>query len=402
MYTLRPYQAEAVAHAVDFFKSERRERPILVLPTGSGKSLIIASTAKELTGNVLILQPSKELLEQNYRKYEDAIQGHPELESASLYSASVGVKERGRVTFATIGSICNQPELFADTHHIIVDECHYVPPSDKDDIEAGGGSMYTKFFAKLPEAQVLGLTATPYRLKTYNYPEKHSKINLLTREKPLFFNRFLYVVQTAEMYAGGFLAPVNYISMKWDGSFLKFNSTGAEYSDKSVQEALERNEILQKIPGILKQAFEKGRKSCLVFVRTVEEARQLAATVPFSEYVHAETPKRERAEIIKAFKNGGIKTLFNVSVLTTGFDYPALDTIIIARPTASLALFVQMVGRGIRKAEGKDHCTLVDMCGNLARFGKLEELRIVNDQFKGWVLRNDKQILSARRLDDLG
>ena len=396
MYTLRKYQQQATDSAVDFFKSVERTKPILVLPTGAGKSLVIAFVVKQLTGNVLILQPSKELLEQNYKKYDAIIQGHPELERASVYSASVGVKERGRVTFATIGSIYKCPELFEDTHYIIVDECHFVPPQT--------GSMYTQLFKALPAAKVIGLTATPYRLKTYNDPftgKKFSKINLLPRERPQFFNRFLTIVQTKQMYDEGFLSPVNYVSMAWDGSFLKFNSTGAEYSDDSMKEAMERNEIIKRIPGILDQAFKKGRRACLVFVRTVEEARQLAAMTPFSDYIHAETPKAEREKIINAFKGGGIKTLFNVSVLTTGFDFPELDTIIVARPTMSLALFVQMVGRGIRLANGKDHCTLVDMCGNLARFGKLEELRIEDDEHAGWVLRNDKQILSGRRLDDL-
>lgn len=395
MYQLRPYQQEAVDRGIEFFNSANRSRPIMVLPTGSGKSIIIAFIVKALSGNVLILQPSKELLEQNYKKYDDVIRGHPELEPASVYSASVGVKERGRVTFATIGSIYKQPELFADVAYIIVDECHFVPPKKT--------SMYTQFFRALT-AQVLGLTATPYRLKTYNDPftgKKYSKINLLTREKPMFFNKFLYVVQISEMYEGGYLAPVNYIEMGFDGSVLKRNSTGAEYSEASVKEAMERNEIIARIPGITKQAYEKGRRSCLVFVRAVEEARHLAEVTPFAAHIHATTPKSERSAVVRGFKNGGIKTVYNVAVLTTGFDYPGLDTIILARPTMSLALYLQMIGRGVRKEEGKEHCSVLDMCGNIKRFGRLEELKLEDDPKHGWVLRNDKQILSGRRLDEL-
>lgn len=398
MYQLRTYQREAVDAAVSHFKSVERTKPILVLPTGAGKSLVIAFVVKELKGNVLILQPSKELLEQNHAKYDAIIQGHAELEPASIFSASVGIKERGRVTFATIGSIYKKPHLFSEVEYVIVDECHYVPPKR--------GSMYTKFFAALPAVKVIGLTATPYRLKTYSDPwtqnKKFSKINLLPRERPQFFNKFLYIVQTKQLYDEGYLSPVNYVSMAWDGSFLRFNSTGAEYSDESMKEAMKRNDILKKIPLIVEQAFKKGRNACLVFVRTVEEARQLAQITPFSGFIHAETPPKERENIIAAFKGGGIKTLYNVSVLTTGFDFPGLDTIIVARPTMSLALFVQMVGRGIRLADGKDHCTLIDMCGNLDRFGKLEELRIEEDERAGWVLRNDTEILSGRRLDELG
>lgn len=395
-YTLRPYQEKAVDLAVDFFRSVGRERPILELPTASGKSVIIAFIVKALSGNVLILQPSVELLEQNYKKYDDVIKHNSNLEPATVYSAGVGVKERSRVTFATIGSICNKPELFSDIDFVLVDECHEVPP--KRD------SMYVQFFSKI-NAKVLGLTATPYRLKTYNDPwqrgKKFSKINLLTRERPIFFNKFLYNVSTRQMYEEGFLCPINYIVMKWDGSFLEFNTTGAEYSEASMKKALERNDIIKKIPGIVAQAFQKGQKACLVFVNSVEEARHLASITPFAEYLHALTPKKERAHIIKAFKSGNIKTLYNVAVLKRGFDYPELDTIIIARPTMSLSLFVQMVGRGIRKADGKVKCSLVDMCGNLQRFGRLEELRVENDPVDGWVLRNDKRILSGRKLEEL-
>lgn len=395
MYTLRHYQEEAVRRGVEHLLSGSSHRPVIVAPTASGKSLMIAYMVKQLTGNVLVLQPSQELLKQNYEKYDNAIKAHPELERASIYSASVGIKERGRVTFAMIGSIRTKPELFSDVKYIIIDECHFVPP-DKS-------SMYMQFIAALPWASVVGLTATPYRLKSYTDLDgtQYSKINLLPREVPKFFNKFLYVIQPRQMLDEGFICPINYIEMKWDGSFLEFNSTGAEYSENSVREAIERNNVIGKIPGILDQAFKRGRKACLVFVRSVEEARHLAEITPFSAYVCALTPKPERAQIIKNFKAGNIKTLFNVAVLTTGFDFPGLDTIIICRPTMSLALFVQMIGRGIRIAEGKTYCSVLDMCGNLQRFGKIEDLHVEEDHLFGWVLRNDKQVLSGRRLDEL-
>ena len=395
MYKLRNYQSEAVKAAVEFFKSSNKTKPLLILPTGSGKSVIIADIVRQLKGDVLILQPSKELLEQNYKKYDSVCDAFPEIERASVFSASVGVKEKGRVTFATIGSIYKIPEVFASVEHVLVDECHFVPP--KED------SMYVEFFEKL-RVKVVGLTATPFRLKTYNDPftgKKYSKINLLTRERPCFFNKFLHITQIKQMYDEKFLCPINYIEMQFDGSFLHVNSTGAEYSDKSLQEAMERNKIIEKIPDILRQAFVKGQNSALVFVRAVEEARHLSTVTPFSGYIHALTEKKEREQTIKSFKNGSIKTLNNVAVLTTGFDHPPLDTIILARATMSLALYMQMIGRGIRIHEGKERCAVVDMCGNFKRFGPIEELRIEEDPVHGWVLRNNTKILSGRRLDEL-
>lgn len=409
MYKLRDYQEEAVRHSLEFFNSSAKYRPILMLPTGSGKSVIIAHAVKKLSGNVLILQPTAELLEQNYRKYEAVISEHPELElePASVYSASVGVKERGRVTFATIGSIYNKADEFSDTNYVLVDECHLVSPKkdkfDKDtDEQKIRASMYMFFFQSINAKKVLGLTATPFRLKSYHdsYTEsRYSKINLLPDERPMFFNKFLYVVNAKKMFDEGYLCRMNYVGMKWNGNFLQFNGSGSEYTDESMRVAMERNDIIGRIPGIIEQAFKKGRNSCLVFVRTVDEAKRLSEVTPFSGYLHAKTPAKERRDTIARFKKGDIKTLFNVAILTAGFDYPSLDTVILARPTMSIVLYMQMIGRGSRTAEGKDHCTIVDMCGNIQKFGTMEEIRVENDPKAGWVLRNDRKIISGRRLD---
>ena len=411
MYILREYQQEAHDRSIDFIKSKSRKRPILDLPTGSGKSIIIAAITKSSPDDViLVLQPSLELLEQNYKSYMETIKDHPDLEPATLFSASVGVKQKSRVTFATIGSIHTKTDLFDDVTIVLIDECHLVSPKqDKYDKETGllktKGSMYMNFLNTINvNAKVIGLSATPYRLKSYtdNFSgERYSQINLLPRERPHYFNDFLYCVPISQMYREGHLAPLKFIAMKWNGDFLEYNSTGADYTEKSVKDAMKRNEITERIPGMVKQAFEKGRKSCLVFVYSVDEARQLAAETPFSNYIHAKTKKKERAEIIRRFKNGDIKTLYNVSVLTTGFDYPRLDTIIIARPTMSLSLYVQMAGRGSRKHPEKDYCVIVDMCDNLKRFGKLDEIETVYDEKHGWVLRNKERILSGVRLASL-
>lgn len=404
MFTLRPYQEKAVDKAIEFFESNDSSKPMLVLPTGSGKSIIIAFITKQLKGQVLVLQPSKELLEQNYKKYHAITENNPELPVATVYSASVGVKQRGEITFATIGSIYKKAELFKDYKYILIDECHNVPPNNgKGKGKNSRASMYVKFLSEL-NSKVIGLTATPYRLKSYQdyfTQKKYSQINLLNRERPSFFNKFLYVVNLKEMYDGGYLCPVNYIEMKFDGSFLEFNSTGAEYTEESVKKAMTRNKVIDKIPGILDQAFKKEQNSCLVFVKWVSEAQRLASITPFSNYIHALTPKDERAKIIANFKKGNIKTLFNVSVLTEGFDYPELDTVIIARPTASLTLYTQMIGRGIRNAEGKEKCSVLDMCANLRKFGKIEDIRIEDDEKHGWVLRNNDKILSGKRIDEL-
>lgn len=384
-YTLRPYQQEAVDRALDFFAhGDVKDTPIIVAPTGAGKSLYIGSIANTLKENVLVLQPSKELLEQNYAKF--AAYGG----KAAIYSASLNSREIDAVTFATIGSIKTKPSDFAHVRYVLIDECHLVPPS--------ASSMFMQFLGSLPNVKTVGLTATPFRLKKYTDPfsgRPYSQINLLPRERPRFFNKFLHVTQIDHMLTQGFMSPIRYIPMEWSNGDLRVNTTGAEYTEKSVDFALQQQRVHERLPDMVRQSIEKGRKHRIVFVRDVAHAMALAQRVPDSACVHAGTKKKEREAILTAFKAGRIKTVFNVAVLTVGFDFPALDTIIIARPTMSLALYMQMIGRGVRPHESKQDCVVVDMCGNHRRFGKVEDIKYTVDTAGKWVVRNGERALSG-------
>lgn len=388
MIDLRPYQQEANDAILDFFEFGKPEdHPVVVAPTGAGKSIIIAHAANALRSGVLVLQPSKELLEQNYEKFT-TYGGR-----AAIYSASMGQKNVGAVTFATIGSIKSCPELFAHVKYILIDECHLVPPDSE--------SMFMTFLAAHPEAKVVGLTATAFRLKKYNDPftgEPYSQINLLMRERPRFFNRFLHITQIKELYDLKYLAPVKYIPLEWNNGELRYNSTGAEYTEESMDFALKQQKIHERLPDIIQQSIDKGRKYRIVFVKNVIDAIILSARVPNSACVHGGTKKKERQKILGDFKAGKIKTVFNVGVLTIGFDFPALDAIIIARPTMSLALYMQMVGRGIRMHSSKQDCALVDMCGNISRFSKLEDITYTTDHEGKWVLTDGVRPLSGVKL----
>lgn len=388
MFELRTYQQAAADAALDFFEfGKQKDHPIIVAPTGAGKSIIIAYITRQLREGVLVLQPSKELLEQNFAKFE-SYGGR-----AAIYSASMNQKNIGDVTFATIGSIKEKPDLFSHVKYILIDECHLVPPNQE--------SMFMSFLSQMPDVKVIGLTATAFRLKKYNDPftgEPYSQINLLMREKPHFFNRFLHITQIKELYDLGFLAPVKYIPLEWNNGELRYNSTGAEYTEKSMDFAMKQQKIHERLPGIIKQSITKGRKHRLVFVKNVIDAMELASVVPDSACVHAGTKKKERAQILDDFKAGKIKTVFNVGVLTIGFDFPELDTIIIARPTMSLALYIQMIGRGIRKHPSKYDCALVDMCGNIGRFSKLEDITYTTDFKGGWILHDGNKQLSGVKL----
>jgi len=365
-YKLRPYQEDAVKAGIGFFKKKSKKNAVIVAPTGSGKSLIIANIAKKLDGKTIVFQPTKELLEQNYSKY--CSYG----EYAEIYSASAGRKKISKVTFATIGSVVNKPELFKEFQYCIVDECHLVSPQS--------GTMYQKFFNKL-DLKVLGLTATPVRLKTYNFPDRHSKLNMLDRMRPKFFNEFIHVTQISELVGMGFFAHIEYISNPFNKSALQVNTTGAEYTDNSIKKALYENNTNNQITQLCRKIYKKGVvKHVLIFTVTVEDAEFISKNLDSCAVVSAKTKKKDREEILKDFKSGKIKTVANVGILTTGFDFPELDCIILARPTMSLALYYQMIGRAVRPHQNKEKAYIIDMVGVVSRFGKVENLTFGHDR----------------------
>lgn len=370
-YQLRPYQQQASDAAVNFFLGNTRpgENGLLVCPTGSGKSLVIADIAARVKNYspLLVLCPSKEILQQNFEKY----QSYGFLDSA-IYSASVGRKEISNVTFATIGSVMNHLDDFAVFKMVIVDECHNC------NSKAG---QYKEFF-EAEQRKVIGLTATPYRLSSYK--GGLSILKFLTRTRPRIFTQVLYFCQIQDLLAQGYLAQLRYFDCTTlDMTRVKSNSTGADYDDKSLLLEYERSGFYDNLTSTVRRVLHPKsgipRNGILVFTRFIDEAEVLVNRLK-NEGVNAaivtgETPKREREEILEAFKKGEIKVVSNVGTLTTGFDYPALDTAIIARPTKSLALWYQTVGRIIRPYEGKDGW-VIDLGGSYKQFGKVEDLVI--------------------------
>lgn len=385
MYQLRPYQQQASDAAVAYFNDTRRRyNALIVLPTGSGKSLVIADIAARLPGHTLVFQPSKEILEQNYRK----LCSYGVIDCA-VYSASMGQKEINRITFATIGSAINHPELFAHFQQIIIDECHLVNPKE---------GMYREFLSEL-RCKVLGLTATPYRLSSSQ--EFGCMLKFLTRTRPCIFSRLIYQVQVATLLDMGYLARLNYYAMSpmgWDERNLRVNSTGADYTEKSVVREYERIDFYSYLVSIIRRLLQPKvgghRKGILVFTRFLKEAEQLTKEIPGCVIVSGETQKAERERILNAFKEGTIKVVANVGVLTTGFDYPELDTVVMARPTMSLALWYQIVGRCIRPHASKKEGWVVDLCGNIKRFGEVKDLELRDTGREKWAIFSGQRQLT--------
>lgn len=374
-YALRPYQQEAVEAGIRHLL-HGRGNAIEILPTGSGKSLVIAGIARGLGAPCLVFQPSKEILEQNAAKMR--AYGY----RVGIYSASAGRKDIAEITFATIGSVARKVDLFREFPFILVDECHQVNSK---------GGMYEAFLSEVG-ARVLGLTATPYRLTTDGFGG--SILKFLTRTRPRVFSEVVYYIQNRQLFDEGFLAPLKYAHIEgFDVTQLKLNSTGADFDDKSVRNYYNRINFPEICVAKVRKALEL-RRNALVFTRYTEEAHYIVSKVPGCAIVTAETSKRDREQLISDFRAGRTRAVCNVGVLTVGFDYPELETVILARPTMSLALYYQMVGRCIRPHPDKPYSLVVDLCGNRGRFGRVEDLRVEEGIHGKWFISSNGKPLT--------
>ena len=380
---LRTNQIEPVTIGIEFFKLPKMAPSIIVAPTAFGKSIVIAHIAKGIGEKVLVLQPSKELLEQNYNKF--IFFGG----DASIYSASMGQKELGDVTYATIGSIISIGHKFREmgVSKVIIDECDRYPR------EKSG--MLRRFIDSMKATHVLGLTATPLKLQSnMGDTGPYSKLVMLTNRsnKGTFFKHILYVSQIEEMVKSKFWTPLIYQSYDFDTGALVYNSSGAEYTQESIARAYENQNIEDKIVKKVHELYD--RKSILVAVPTIEQATKLAGKIPSAAVVHGETPKSERDRIIDEFRSQKIRVIVQVNVLTVGFDYPELDCLISGRPTASISWWYQFVGRGTRIHQNKENCIVVDFVGSIDRFGRVEDLYYKEDDDGTWELygENKKKI----------
>lgn len=378
MYKLRNYQDDSVNVGIEILSSTKARRELLVLPTGAGKSIVIAKIVEQISEPVIILQPSKELLEQNYSKFI-AVGG-----KASIYSASAGVKEIGHVTFATIGSIkkeiVNLKKL--GKVKVIIDEAH---------IGVKSGSQLRDFLKTLNVNNTLGLTATPFVLQS---SMNGAELKMLTKIKGKLFTTIAYVHQMNTMLSDNYWTPIEYRVIEQDDEFLKVNSSGSDYTEDSMRKFYEGNDLNSQIVDNVSYRLSEGSKSILVFVPTIEEAVLLSSKMQGSEAVSSLTPKKERDRIIEGFKNGEIHVVINVGILTTGFDYPELDTIILARSTMSFALYYQMIGRGVRIHNDKTKTVVIDLSENYNRFGKVEDFTVDFIEDYGWGLFKGESLIS--------
>lgn len=356
---LRPYQQKSLDLLYQWFADNVNGHPCIVLPTAAGKSVVIATLVKDAIQNwpetrILMLTHVKELIEQNAEKMLQVWPDAP----IGIYSAGIGRKELDApITFAGIQSIRNKADELGHVDLIIVDEAHL--------INTATSGTYRSFLNEMevinPNVRVVGLTATPFRLGS----------GYLHEGEDALFTALIEPTSIAELVEQGFLAKLR---SKHTANTIEVKGIKKEHGEFAAgqleQAAMQYNSaIVSEV-----EARTAHCKSILVFAAGVKHAEALAELMG-GECITGSTPKTKREQIINDFKAGAIRVLTNANVLTTGFNHPDLDCIVMARPTMSATLYIQMVGRGMRLKSHTDHCLVLDFAGNVARHGPITDVK---------------------------
>ncbi len=370
-FELRNYQTECINRVLASYEQDRHGQELLVLPTGAGKTIcfveVINRLNKQYGLNALIIAHRDELLDQAADKYRMV---KPE---AIIGKVGSGLHEYGgEVTVASIATI-SRPEHLKRLKAIgygliIVDEAHH-----------SEAESYQKVLDALPDAFVLGVTATPDRL---------DKKTLFNGKAPL------YSASIIDMVRDGYLCDVKAVAIRTETNLDSLHTEMGDYKVGELEAAVDTPERNRRVVEAYVEKADGRRALC--FGVTVQHAQNLAAAfslqgVPVG-MVEGNTPLEERKRLYKALRSGEIRVLCNVLVLTEGFDEPKIDCIIMARPTQSRALYVQCIGRGLRLAPTKKNCLILDLTDNCLKH-RLEPQNL--KKALGKELKDDETIIEA-------
>lgn len=264
---------------------------------------------------------------------------------------------------------------------IVVHNCH---------LGTQEGSELRNIFKALNIRHVLGLTATPIYLTN---GVEGASLKMMNRAKHKMFTDIRFVTQIDELVEENYWSKILYNNFFVSEDSLVDNSNGSDYTVESLKDFYTDNNLENKILKEIDRLKKQGRKSILVFLPSIEEAEDLKKRYPGSEVVHSKMNPKDRDRVVDGFTGMNISVVFNVNVLSVGFDHPQLDAIITARATKSIAIYYQQIGRGVRLFPTKENCIVSDFSGNLTRFGPVEGLKFINVPYYGWGLFNEDNVL---------
>ena len=396
-YQPRDYQGWATDAFYGFFTAGNPGNPVIAMPTGTGKSIVIAGLCTTIltswpTQRILMLAPTKELVEQNAEKLLSMWPAAP----LGICSASLNRYDTASpITFGTIGTVINRKEKLATKDKpidlVFVDECHLVSDNES--------TQYRKLFDYLlelnPNTKFIGLSATPYRLGVGHITDGGLFTDVCFDSTTLeAFNWFI---------EQGYLLPVVPRPTRTVLDTDKVKTQAGEFQAKDLQRAVNKAEITS---AAVAEALDLAadRSHCLWFSTGIEHAEAIAAELE----AHGETvvaihsKSTTRDEDLRAFLAGEVRHCVNFGVLTTGFDFPALDCIVMLRPTKSPGLWVQMLGRGTRPfyaagfdlttvmgrleaiaASVKQNCLVLDFAYNTLSMGPINDPKLPKKKGKG-------------------
>ena len=362
MFALRSYQQKAIDLTYDYLRLEDGN-PCIVIPTGGGKSIIIAELCRNaLTSwpetRILMIVHTRELIKQNAEKLLAMWPNAP----LAIYSAGLGQKNTDAITYAGIQSARGKADLFGHRDLLLVDEAHLI--SHKE--EGGYRTLINDLLKINPEMRVIGFTATPFRLG-------HGKIT----DGDAIFDELIEPVTIEELQAAGFLCRLRSRVTDQKLTTEGVHKRGGEYIESELQAVVDTT---TSNTGVVRDLIKYGedRRHWLIFCTGVDHSLhirdELIANGISAATVTGITSLQDRDRIIGDFKAGRIRALTNANVLTTGFDFPDIDLIGMMRPTMSPVLYVQQAGRGSRpKSHAKD-CLVLDFAGVVAQHGPITQV----------------------------
>lgn len=363
---LRPYQQASIDAIYSWFE-HRKGNPLIVIPTGGGKSLILAEFVRGAieaypTTRIIVMTHVRELIAQNHATMMRLWPEAP----AGIYSAGIGRREHdAQVLFAGIQSVHDKTARIGWADLLIVDEAHLIP--------SRGFGMYRTFVADMlsvnPKLKVIGLTATPFRTDSGS----------LYKGADRLFHGIAYSADIRDLIADGYLSEVSSKATDAEINTEGIRKQAGDFAPKALSaRATEGDSVENAVSEIISRG--QDRKAWLIFCISVEHAKKVCECFRKRgiecESIFGDTQKAERDELIERYKAKQLRVLVSVGVLTTGFDAPHVDLIALLRPTMSASLYVQMVGRGLRIAEGKGNCLVLDFGGNVERHGPINEVSI--------------------------
>lgn len=357
---LREYQQRAIDQLYAWFEKNPDGNPVINLPGGSGKSVVIAKIVQDALQNwpstrVLMLVHSRELVAQNAEKLRALWPGAP----MGIYSAGLRKRQIGEpITYASIQSVRNKAVQLGHVDLVLVDEAHCISTT-----ESGGyRSLIAELKAINPYLRIVGFTASPYRLGH----------GLITEGKEAIFQDILEPVTIEEMVFKGFLAPLRSKVTRHKLDATGLHTRQGEYIASEMQEKFNTDDHNQAIAAEVME-IAANRKHWLIFCSGVDHCIQFANTLRSmgitADWVTGEDSNGSRDQKLQDFASGRTRAICSVGVLTTGYDFPALDCIVFLRATQSPGLYLQMAVRGMRIAPNKDDCLVLDFAGVVAAHG---------------------------------